>query len=175
MKNPNPDPITGGQAGGLVIKDETGSGEATKIIQTCTKTYGIGIISGDKQLVMNLVIKDTPKPAQGRSLDISPLTITGKPELVDSVLIQVYESDSLEHQCEIEDANPVYEEEAITFEGAVKGDSEVSVDLFVDENGILTLILTELASNKQYTMHPRRNGEEDLRAGMEEASKFRLG
>ena len=165
----------GGASGGLVIKSATGSEEATKIVQTCTKTYGIGIISGDKQLVMNLIIKDTPKPAQGRSLDISPLTITGKPELVNSVLIQVYESDSLENQCEIEDANPVYEEEAITFEGAVPGDSEVSVDLFIDENGILTLVLTEIASGKQYTMHPRRKGEEDLRSGMEEASKFRLG
>lgn len=172
-ENPESTPVSG-SSGGLVIKDVQ-TGETTGITQTCTKTYGIGIISGDHQLVMNLIIKDTPKPAQGRSLDISPLTITGKPELVNSVLIQVYESDSLESQCELEEANPVYEEEAITFEGAVPGDSEVSVDLFIDENGILTLVLTEIASGKQYTMHPRRKGEQDLKAGMEEASKFRLG
>lgn len=170
----NPDQPQAEQKSLKLVDQQTGEVQS-EIVQTCTKTYGIGVLTGEKRVVMNLIIKDTPKPALGKSLDISPLTITGTAEMVNSVLIQVYESDSLENQCEVEDADPIYEEEAITFDGAVRGDSEVSVDLNVDINGILTLVLTEIASGKQYTMHPRRKGQEDLQTGMEAASKFHLG
>jgi len=174
------DVATGGEAGGAgaagitLVNKVTGESEGT-IIEACTKTYGLEVrVGDDKKIVFNLIMKDTPKPAHGSSLDISPLTITGNPAPVSSVLIQVYESDSLEQQCECEDANPIYEEEAIQFDGEVPGDTEVAVEFNVDANGILTLVLTDLRTNKQYEMRPRRKGEDDLKSGMESASKFKL-
>lgn len=130
------------------------------ITPPCTNSYGLRIVSGSEYKVLNLVIKDTPKPAYGRSIDHFPLTITGNSAFVSDVNILILENDSLDELVSMEECNPIYEEEPIKFDGEVPGDNEVSVDLTVDISGIVSLTLTDKVTGRSYTMTPKRIGEE---------------
>ncbi len=142
------------------------TGATTEIIPTCTKSYGVRILSNGQWVVLNLIIKDTPKPAQGCSSDHFPLTLTGNRELISEVPLLVLENDSLEEMVALEDCQEIYVEEPIKFEGAVPGDDSVSVDLFVDADGIVSLRLTDLNTGKSYDMTPKRKSDEANQEGM---------
>ncbi len=136
-------------------------------IPTVTKSYGLRIVSGGEYKVLNLIVKDTAKPAHGSSIDHFPLTITGEPDLVSEVQILVLESDSLDELVELDCCNSIYVEEPIKFDGAVPGNNEVSVEMDIDENGILSLALTDKVTGKTYHMQPRRNSDEANQKGLD--------
>ena len=101
-------------------------------------------------------MKDTPKPAKGSSIDHFPLTITGTPDMVDQVNILILESDSLEALVDRSECKEIFVEEPIKFAGEVPGNNEVSVDITVDTNGIVTLYLTDKVTGQTYVMNPTR-------------------
>lgn len=136
-------------------------------IETVTKSYGLRIVSGGEYKVLNLIVKDTLKPAHGSSIDHFPLTITGEPDLVSEVPILVLESDSLDELIGLDSCNSIYVEEPIKFDGAVPGNNEVSVEMDIDENGILSLALTDKITGKTYHMQPRRNSDEANQKGLD--------
>ena len=151
-----------------------GGGEGLVVVEKCTKSYGLRIISGGEEKVLNLIMKDTVKPNTGRSIDHFPLTITGDPAPVSEVNILILESDSLNELEDINACNAIYKEEPIQFAGAVPGNNEVSVDLSIDENGILSLVLTDKVTGMSYNMQPTRISDEANNAGVAEAQGFRL-
>ena len=160
------EPVIGGnpKIGMSLVNPKTGS--TTVVIENCTKSYGLRINSGGEPKVLNLILKDTPKPAQGSSIDHFPLTITGDPAPVSEVDILILENDSLEELIALEDCKEIYVEEPMRFDGAVPGDDEVSVDLFVDANGIVSLCLTDKFTGKSYNMTPKRKSDEANQEGM---------
>ena len=155
-----------------IHNDRTGA--TTTVIENCTKSYGLRIISQGQPKVLNLILKDTPKPAKGSSSDHFPLTITGDPAPVSSVNILVLENESLEEMVELDDCRQIYLEEPINFDGEVPGNDEVSVDFFVDGNGVVSLILTDLNTGKSYNMTPTRIGDEANQAGMDSVGGMTL-
>ena len=142
-------------------------------IPTCTKSYGLRIVSGGEYKVLNLVKKDVPKPASGNS-KATPLTITGNPELVNEVEILVLENESFEDIVELDDCDPIYVEEPIQFDGAVPGDNPVYVDIDVSIDGIVTLVLHDERTGKSYKMQPKRKTDLDDNSSVEIASKMSL-
>lgn len=151
--------------GGIsLVNPNTGVG--TQIIENCTKSYGLRIVSDGEYKVLNLVVKDTPKPAVGHSIDHFPLTITGKPDPVSEVNILILENDSLEEMVALDACNEIFVEEPIQFDGSVPGNNEVSVDLNVDRDGIVTLELTDKVTGRTYTMRARGKGDEANSEGM---------
>ena len=156
------------QEGGasLKLKNEKTGIETTIDPPLCSKSYGLRIVSSGDYKVLNLVIKDTPKPATGHSIDHFPLTITGDPALVSEVEILILENESLEEMVSLDDCKEIYVEEPIQFDGQVPGNNEVSVDLHVDENGIVSLTLTDKETGRSYHMTPKRIGDEANQEGM---------
>lgn len=141
------------------------------IIEIVTKSYGLRIVSGGEYKVLNLILKDSVKPAHGSSVDHFPLTLTGNPALISEIPILVLESDSLDELVELDTCSAIYVEEPITFDGAVPGNNDVSVEMDIDENGILSLALTDLVTGKTYRMKPRRNSDEANMKGLDEVLK----
>lgn len=141
--------------GGFTLGGAVGK-PATTIIENCTKSYGLRIFQNDQEKVLNLILKDTPKPAKGSSIDHFPLTITGTPDMVDQVNILILESDSLEALVDRSECKEIFVEEPIKFAGEVPGNNEVSVDITVDTNGIVTLYLTDKVTGQTYVMNPTR-------------------
>lgn len=164
----------GQKDGAPIVLKNAKTGATTEIIPNCTKSYGLRIISGGDYKVLNLVLKDTPKPARGASIDHFPLTITGDPAPVSEVNILILESDSLDELISLEDCNEIYVEEPIQFEGQVPGNNEVSVELYVDANGIVSLALTDKVTGKTYNMTPKRKSDEANQEGMDSAGGMKL-
>ncbi len=160
--------------GGSLTLTNKQTGVETKIVEACNKSYGLRIVSGGEYKVLNLIIKDTEKPAHGCSSDHFPLTITGEPAPVSEVNILVLESDSLEEMVALDECNEIYLEEPIQFEGEVPGNNEVSVDMYVDANSLLTLTLTDKVTGKTYRLTPRRKSDEANQVGMESVKGMTL-
>lgn len=147
----------------------------TTIIEACNKSYGLRIIMGDgQQKVLNLILKDTEKPAVGRSKDHFPLTITGNSAPVGEVSILVLENESLDEMVSLDECQEIYIEEPIQFEGQIPGDREVSVDFVVDANSLLSLALTDLVTGKVYKMTPKRKSDEANSTGLDTSSNATL-
>ena len=141
----------------------------TFIVEKCTKSYGVRLVHGGEYKVLNLVFKDTPKPAEGHSVDnASNLTITNTSDLVSEVGILVLENESFEEWVEMGDCNEIYVEEPIHFDGEVPGSNTVSIDLFVDANGIVSLRLTDTVTGKSYNMTPKRKSDDANKTGMDD-------
>ena len=139
------------------------------VIEKCTKSYGVRLVHGGEYKVLNLVFKDTPKPAEGHSVDnASNLTITNTSDLVSEVNILVLENESFEEWVEMGDCNEIYVEEPIHFDGEVPGSNTVSIDLFVDANGIVSLRLTDTVTGKSYNMTPKRKSDDANKTGMDD-------
>lgn len=144
------------------------TGVDTVITEVCNKSYGLRILSNGEYKILNLVLKDTVKPAHGCSKDHFPLTLTGEAgTTVDSVDILVVESDSLEELIEVEGCEQIYVEEPIQLDAPVPGDNPVSVDIDVDANSLVTLALTDLTTGRVYHMQPKRKSDEANQVGME--------
>lgn len=168
----NPDtPVVGG-----VTLTNKQTGVETVIKEICNKSYGLRIVSNGEYKVLNLIIKDTEKPAHGSSIDHFPLTITGDPAPVSEVGILVLESDSLEEMIPYDEefCNEIYLEEPIQFEGEVPGNNEVSVDIYVDANSLVTLTLTDKVTGKTYQMQPKRKSDAANQVGMDSVKGMTL-
>lgn len=156
-----------------IVKNEK-TGEETVLTEICSKSYGLRIYSNGEEKVLNLIKKDSIKPVKGSSIDHFPLTITGTPEPVDEVEILVLESNSMEDVVDRSECEEIYVEEPIKFDGEVPGNNEVSVDLYMDISGIITLILTDTNTGKSYTMNPKRLSDETNKEGMAAARGITL-
>ena len=140
-----------------------------KVDDITSKSYGLRFYQNGEEKVLNLILMGTPIPAKGCSSDHTELTITGTAEMVSEVNVLILENDSKETIVDRGECKDIYEEEPVQFAGAVPGNNSVSVDAMVDENGILTLTLTDLVTGMAYTMTPKRIGEAANMVGLEEA------
>lgn len=154
------------QGNGVVEIENTLTGVKTRVHVKCTKSYGLRIVSGGEYKVLNLVLKDSEKPITGHSIDHFPLTITGDPAPVSEVGILILENESLDEMVALEACREIYVEKPIQFDGAVPGNNQVSVDLHVDENGRVTLDLTDITANRTYHMTPEGISAEANQEGM---------
>lgn len=159
--------------GGITLTNKQ-TGGSTEIVEICNKSYGLRIISNGEQKVLNLIKKDTVKPARGCSSDFFPLTITGDPSPVSEVSILILESESMEDMVSLEECQEIYVEEPICFEGEVPGNNEVSVDIYVDANSLVTLTLTDKVTGKSYQMQPKRKSDEANQVGMDSVKGMTL-
>lgn len=146
------------------------------VILKCTKSYGIRFYQNGEEKVLNLVMKDDPKPTVGHSSDHMPgLTITGSNDLVSEVAILILENEDNQNRIvPREECHEIYVEEPITFAGAVSGSNAVSIDLTVTLDGTVNLVLTDTVTGQSYNMTPKRIGDEANTAGMEQASTTSL-
>ncbi len=156
-----------------LTKIDTTSDGGTKVgdmvfYENVTKSYGIRLYGGNanKAQVLNLILKDTQKPAHGDSISYTPLAFSTDPSPIDSVDILVLESDSLERIVGLDVCNEIYVEEPIKLDAPVPGNSPVSIEMDVDGNSILSLKLKDLTSGKVYEMKPKRKSDEANQEGM---------
>lgn len=147
----------------------------TGVVEKTTKSYGLRYYDSDgKECVLNLVLKDTEKPCMGQTSEHFPLTINGKHDLVSSVEILILENNSIKETVPMDECEMIFKEEPIQFEGQVPGDAEVSVDVFVDENNIVSIKLTHIESGKSYPAVLHRLNEEAISEGVSSISKLTI-
>lgn len=140
-----------------------------------SKSYGIRIVSGGEYKVLNLLYKDTPKPAKGDSKSAGiELRLSNNYGYVSEAPILVLENTSRETLVPISECDPVFVEEPIRFGGSVFGKNKVSIEIAVDIDGIVTLSLKDLDVSHSFKMRPTRKLDSVIDLGMEEAQSITL-
>lgn len=155
------------------FKNANGEGSIGEI---CTRSYGVRYYEHDtgEAKVLNMILKDTPKPASASSKDFFGLTINGKPELVDQVEILILENESLDRTTTLDVCNDIYNPEPIVFDGQVPGDRVIYIEMYIDQNSLLSLKLFDTVTGKSYEMHPKRKSDAANLAGLDQASNARI-
>lgn len=153
--------------GGMVVG-------GTVFYENVTKSYGVRYYDNGQEKVLNLVLKDSPKPAHGDSQSLISLVFSTDPTPIDSLDILVLESDSLERKIDRDICNEIYVEEPIKLDGPVPGNNPVSIEMDIDNNGILTLKLKDLTSGRVYEMQPKRKSDEANKEGLAAAAAMSL-
>ncbi len=166
----------GGESMSLSTSFEGTGGTQNEIIELCTKSYCLRYYSNGQPKFLNLVKKDTPKPAHGTTASVIPnLTVGGADGgMFDSVNIFILENEELTDDVAEDKCAPLYEEMPVPFTPPVRGDARVEVTLDVDINGQLILTLVELDTGVRHEVHPVRKGGDAASKGLDEVSGFTL-
>ena len=162
-----------------LISSTLPSGEEREmtIVENCTKSYGFKILWGENDEVrnLNLILKDTPKPARRSSDEVTGLIITGaKGNFATGLNFTFFETDSKEDFPSDEEVNEMYEPGQIPLEEPAPCGAPIEVVLELDENGILSLTLTLLDTGKKYKMLPVRKSEASDQEGLDSVKRMTL-
>lgn len=159
-------PVIGSLA--QIVTTEDGGNKVGDMVfyENVTKSYGVRFYDNKQEKVLNLILKDTQKPATGNSEAFTQLVFSSDPAPIDSVEILVLESDSLERIVDRDVCNEIYVEEPIKLDAPVPGNNPVSIEMNVDGNSILSLELKDLTSGRVYKMNPKRKSDDANQEGM---------
>ena len=156
-------------------EQEQGNVEATKlytldgrekiVYSICTKSYAIRFYNAGKPVFANLIKKGDPKPTANdmRSLPgfENGIQLSSGSEMIDSVDILIVENNEMVDVVDDEGlVELIFVEEPIQFEGQLRADTMMSVNMIVDKDGVLTVEIFDLENNKTYTLKPKRLGDE---------------
>ncbi len=148
------------------------------IFEVCTKSYCLRYYSGGQETYVNLIKKDTPKPATGTTAFLLPGLVIGGGDgsgMTSEIGLLIMENDYNGDEVSRDQCVEIYEETPLKFDTPIPSDTKVSVELYVDISGTLTLILTETDTGRTHKLYPERIGGGNIGNGMDAAAKITLG
>ncbi len=152
-------------------------GTSNVIYEKCTKSYCLRYYRGEQEAYVNLILKDTEKPARGTTATVVPdLTLSGGDPnaMVSEVPLLIMENESKNTEVEVFECDALYEEMPIPFAPPVRANVKVEVELVVDIDGKLTLTLIESDTGVRHETHPVRKGGDAASTGLDSVSKYTL-
>jgi molecular chaperone DnaK (HSP70) len=156
----------GGEAGTIEIQQKDGS--TITVEEKCTKSYGVAALQNGVEIVGNIILKDTPKPAhQEREFGTSCANQI-------SINLRVYENNSIVADADIAESVQMYESCEVKLTPGLPEGAPLNIIFDVDGNGVLTVTAVDLTNNIPTTVTPVRIGGEAANAGMDAAKVARL-
>jgi len=169
--------IPEGQSGGYQLSGASGeietknekTGTTTIVDVICTKTYGIQAINEKgQQMVSNLILKCTPKPAH----TVGDFFSTSVPNQT-TLQLQVYESNSVEQEIAPSEGKQMYETCAVTLDPGLPQGAPITIIFDLNQDGALVVTAIDETRGKSTPVIMKRIGEDESNAGMD-AMKNRL-
>jgi len=166
----------GGAAGGVhaldgeteAIEIHNTDGSTTTFIEKCTKSYGLAAQSNGKEIIGNIVFKDTVKPAhQEREFVTSSANQT-------NINLRVFENNSLEEDASVEESTQMYESCIVSLTPGLPENAPIKIIFDLDGDGVLTITAIDVTNNKPETVKPIRIGGDAANVGMDEIKKAKL-
>jgi molecular chaperone DnaK len=155
-----------GESGTIEIHNTDGS--TTTFIEKCTKSYGLAAQSGGKEIIGNIIFKDTVKPAhQEREFVTSCANQT-------NINLRVYENNSLEEDAAVEESVQMYESCIVSLKPGLPSDAPINIIFDLDGNGVLTITAVDLTNNIPTKVTPVRIGGDAANVGMDAIKKAKL-
>jgi molecular chaperone DnaK len=155
-----------GESGTIEIHNTDGS--TTVFIEKCTKSYGLAALSNGKEIIGNIIFKDTVKPAhQEREFVTSSANQA-------NINLRVYENNSLEEDATVEESTQMYESCIVSLKPGLPGDAPIKIIFDLDGNGVLTITAVDLTNNIPTTVTPVRIGGDAANVGMDAIKKAKL-
>jgi len=135
-----------------IVKKDTG-GSPALFMEKCIKSYGLAAQYNGVEIVKNIIIKNTVKPAhEEREFGISSANQR-------TINLRVYENNSLEEEASIDESTQMYETCEISLTPGLPEDAPINIIFDLDDNGILTITAVDLTNNIPLTVTAVRKGE----------------
>jgi molecular chaperone DnaK (HSP70) len=156
----------GGESGAIEISNQDGS--KTVFIEKTSKSYGLVVENNDEEIVANLILKDTVKPAHFEDIFVTKVANQA------SVDLRVFENDSLERSVPLKESTQMYETSTVYLSPGLVLNAKLKIAFDLDGNGVLTIILTEMDTGKVENITPKRFNSDATNAGMDEVQNWKL-
>ena len=151
--------------GKIVIE---GQGESTEIIIKCTKSYGLIAYDNDKEIVANIIMKDTIKPAvKARRFGTSE-------ENQANINLRVFENNSISEDATVEESTELYESCIVELLPGLPKNAPIEITFEIDINGILVITAYDVTNNVSTRVTPKRIGGDADDIGMDEIRQITL-
>ena len=137
------------------------AGETTTIKVKCTKSYGLVALNNGEEVVANIILKDTDKPAiQTRRFGTAAANQA-------SLNLEVYENGSLEENASLEESVKLYESCIVELTPGLPINAPIEITFNLDANGILVITAVDLTNNVSKEVTPVRIGGDVDDIGMD--------
>ncbi len=148
--------------GSIVISG--GGGVETEIIVKCTKSYGLLALNNGQDVIANIIMKDTEKPAvETRRFGTSTASQA-------SLNLRVFENDSLEENASVEESTELYENCVVELTPGLPANAPIDITFNLDASGILIITALDVTNNISTEVRPVRIGGDVNNIGMEAIS-----
>ena len=144
----------------IVVEDETGT--VTEIIIKCTKSYGLSALRGNEEIIANIIMKDSEKPAmETRRFGTSAANQV-------SLNLEVYENDSLQPDATVEESTKLYESCIVELTPGLPKGAPIDITFNLDKNGVLVITALDVTNGISTVVTPVRIGGDADDIGMDE-------
>ncbi len=156
---PGEDPIQPVSGGSLVIHGNTG--EQTEIIVKCTKSYGLLALANGQDIIANIIMKDSEKPA------VETRRFGTSAENQINLNLRVYENDSVTADATVEESTELYENCIVELTPGLPAGAPIDITFNLDASGILVITALDVTNNISKVVQPVRIGGDINNVGMD--------
>ena len=156
----------GGTTTAVEIQNQDGS--TTVFIEKTSKSYGLVVIQNGRDIISNMILKDSIKPARDEKI-----FGTNVPNQL-SANLRIYENDSLNDIVELHEGTEMYESSELSLPPGLPQGAGLKVIFDLNGNGELTILLTVLDTGQTNTVTPKRIGQEAANVGMDQIDKLTI-
>ncbi len=152
-------PAIGGSA--IVIEGAAGT---TTVVVKCTKSYGLLALSNGVDVIANIIMKDTEKPAsETRRFGTSVANQA-------SLNLRVFENDSQEADATVDESTELYENCIVDLTPGLPAGAPIEITFNLDASGILVITALDVTNNISTVVNPVRIGGDANSIGMDAVS-----
>ncbi len=145
--------------GAIVIEGE--DGVKTEIIVKCTKSYGLMAVRNGEDIIANIIIKDTVKPA------LETRTFGTSVENQVTLNLRVFENDNNESNATVMESTELYENCIVELTPGLPKGAPIEITFNLDRSGILIITALDVTNGISKQVQPVRIGEAVNNIGMD--------
>ena len=142
---------------GIETVNETVSFCSRFMPEIICKSYAVILLYDGEEKAVNVLKKDIILSEATNSTEhlLPDLTFTGKHEELKAVRVRIVENHLLEDIVDVELCEQVYEDEWLLLEPNTYGDDQIYVELKKEDNGKISVWLTDVNTRCTYVFYPR--------------------
>ena len=139
-------------------------GTETNIIVKCTKSYGLLALNNGEDVIANIIMKDTEKPAEQTRRFGTSVAYQG------SLNLRVFENNSLEENATVEESLELYENCIVELTPGLPAGAPIDITFNLNASGILVITALDVTNNISKVVEPVRIGGDANNIGMDAIS-----
>ena len=138
------------------------------IFARCTQSYGLLVRRGDEEMVSNVILKDSPYPAEG-----TMRLVTDVPDQ-STISLEVYENDSLQLEATMEESLQVYETCTVALTPGLPEGAPIDITLCLKLDKTLEITVLDVTNGISTVMIPAHIGGDAADLSLEEIAGMAL-
>jgi molecular chaperone DnaK (HSP70) len=137
--------------------------------QACTASFGLLATMGDQEIVANIILKDTEKPASQ-----TQRFVTSAPNQT-SLTLRVFENDVRDQVAPVVEEQEVFETCYVQLEPGLPDSAPIDITFNISADGIIEIVATDVTRGASTTVVAVRKNSQAGEEGLDDIKSMKLG